>query len=410
MGLSCLALRRLRPVLVVCGAAALITIAEPAPAGHAATICTKYASVNGNDAGAGTLASPFRTGQKLATSLAVGQTGCLTGGGTFVGNVNFASGGAADSRVTLTSDPATARATINGIVYVAPTAPYVTIDNLKIDATNASQVIAVQLFADYAKLTNSEVYGADQDRIGVQIGYQNTVLGVEIASNRIHDFGIPTSFYDQGIYVDLSDGAIVRDNYIYDNSGGYGIQLWTHSMNGHFLRNTIDGNGPGNVIISGQQNANGAPSSNNEFDHNIFSNPGSGKNVVIFWSSYPSLPTGTGNVVHDNVSWAGSLDSGPTYCSGSCSGVTYTNNPNVNPSYVDRAGKNFVLAAGSAAAGYGVGAVVAPAPPPPPVPLGTSSIAAGATLLGTVTWTVTTTSSVFGVEFTANGVTVGTAT
>src|SRR4051812_2693612 len=255
--------------------AALAALPGLVPTGFAASACSLYASESGSDTGTGSQASPFRTAQKLVKSLAPGKTGCLTGGGSFAGDVTFSASGYSGAPVTLTSDPASGRATIRGVIYVSPSASYVTIDNVKIDATSAGQKVAVQLFADYGRLLDSEVYGADQDRIGVQVGYQKPVKNVEIAGNRIHDFGI-SGIYDHGIYVDVSDGALVHDNYIYDNAGGYGIQLWTHSMNGRFYRNTIDGNGAGSIIVAGQSNANGDPSSNNEIDHNILSNPISG--------------------------------------------------------------------------------------------------------------------------------------
>ena len=42
--------------------------------------CDKVAAPSGSDSAAGTAASPYRTAQKLADSLAPGQTGCLRAG------------------------------------------------------------------------------------------------------------------------------------------------------------------------------------------------------------------------------------------------------------------------------------------------------------------------------------------
>jgi len=400
MSLSSCVKWTIRPVVFLLIAAGLATAATP-PASQAAVSCDRYASLSGSDSNPGTFAAPLRSVQRLVDSLGAGRTGCLTGGGVFAGSVTFGSGGASGSPVTLASDPTSPRATIKGVICVQPSAPYVTLDNLRVDATNASQIVAVQLFADYAKLTNSEVFGADQDRIGVQVGYQQTVKGVEIASNRIHDFGV-SGIYDHGIYIDLSDGALVHDNYIYDNAGGYGIQLWTHAMNGRIYRNTIDGNGAGSIIIAGQQNASGGPSSGNEIDHNILSNPSSGRNISIFWSS--GGPMGEGNTVHDNVYWKGDLDTGSSYCGGSCSGVSYSSNLSVDPTYADRTAKDFSLGSRSPALGYGAAAA---APFPEDAPTASSSILAGATLSGNVKWTVTPSDSVASVEFAVNGATAG---
>ncbi|HEY4346977.1 MAG TPA: Ig-like domain-containing protein [Gaiellaceae bacterium] len=388
-----------RPGLLLAAAAlALLLLASSANRAGAATICTRYAAPSGSDSSPGTATAPFASVQKLAGSLSAGGTGCLLGG-TYAGNVTITAGGAAGAPLTLTTAPGFPQATIHGVIGVTATASYVTLDNLHVDATNASQLVAVQLYGDYGRLTNSDLFGADQTgRIGAQIGYSKVVKGVEIDHDRIHNFGSAPRFYDHGIYVDLSNGALVHDNTIYDNEGGFGIQLWTGSQNGKFYDNTIDGNGAGSVIIGGQTTSYSGPSSNNEFYGNIFSNPGAshgGYNVNVFWSGGVA---GTGNSVHDNCVSGGDLMN--------AAGVSYASNRNSAPAYLDASHDNFTLGASSPCAGYGAssssssssGTEAAPEPPG-----GTSSIAAGSKLAGTVNWTVTTTGSVAAVEFWANG-------
>jgi hypothetical protein len=337
---------------LVCVASALIASINSVPSVQAATSCTKYASTSGSDSSPGTSSAPFATVQKLVSSLAAGQTGCLMGG-TYNGNVSFSSGGRGErARLTLRTTPGSSQATVHGIIEIKPTANYVTLDNLRVDAANASQVTAVQLLGDHERLTNSDITGANQDRIGVQIGFQRQTKGVEIAHNRIHNFGITTTQLDHGIYVDLASAAVIRDNYIYDNAGGYGIQLWEHAQSSKIYNNTIDGNGAGSIIIAGTTNSTGGPSSNNEIYRNILSNPISRKNTVIFWSNYSGgAAPGTGNTVHDNVYWKGKVDPGSTY--GSKAGVSYANNASVDPRYVNRSGKDFSLTQESPATGYG---------------------------------------------------------
>jgi hypothetical protein len=337
---------------LVCLASALIAAIKPVPSVQAATSCTTYASTSGSDSSSGRSSAPFATVQKLVSSLDAGQTGCLLGG-TYNGNVSFSSGGRSErTRVTLRTAPGSSRATVHGIIEVEPTANYVTLDNLRVDAANASQVTAVQLLGDHERLTNSDVTGANQDRIGVQTGFQRQTKGIEIDHNRIHNFGITTTQLDHGIYVDLASGAAIHDNYIYDNAGGYGIQLWEHAQNSKIYNNTIDGNGAGSIIIAGTTNSTGGPSSHNEIYRNILSNPVSGNNTVIFWSNYSGgAAPGTGNTVHDNVYWNGKLDPGSAY--GSKAGVSYADNVNVDPQYVNRPGHDFSLKQRSPATGYG---------------------------------------------------------
>ena len=110
----------------------------------------------------------------------------------------------------------------------------------------------------------------------------------------------------------------------------------------------------------------GVATSGDEIDHNILSNPGSGKNIQIFWSGGVA---GSGNSVHDNVYWGGGFDTG--------AGVSYANNTQADPKYTNRAGKDFTLSAGSPAAGYGVASTAPSDSPPPAAPEGSSSIPAG---------------------------------
>jgi Right handed beta helix region/Bacterial Ig domain len=357
--------------------------------GHAqgAISCSKYASPTGSDSSVGTVTAPFGTAQKLVGALSAGQTGCLLGG-VYSGNISFNAAGAAGSPVILTTAPGFTQATIRGVVSISATASYITLDNLKVDATNASQLVAVQLFGDYGRLTRSDVSGGNQTgRIGVQVGYSKLVKGVEIDGNRIHNFGSGGRIYDQGIYIDLADGTLVHDNYIYDNAGGYGIQLWTSSQRAHIYNNTIDGNGAGSIIIAGQIVGSTGPSSYNEIDHNILSNPVSGTNTAIYWGNYSSSTAnaGRGNNVRDNVSWQGRLDPGSAY--GANAGVAYSNSRSVDPLYVDRAAKNFTLRAGSLAAGFGANAIVAVGPTNTTVPTISGSPTVGQTVAAsTGTW------------------------
>jgi parallel beta-helix repeat protein len=365
----CSGLRALGHTFVSFLVAAAIATMSSAPVAHAAPSCTRYASTSGRDSSPGTATAPFRTVQKLVRSLAAGQTGCLLGG-TYVENVLFRSGGSSETaRKTLTTAPGSPRATIKGIVELAASGGnYVTLDNLRIDGANATQAVLVQLLADHGRLTNSEVDCAGQKRIGVTIGFSRRVTGVEVDHNRIHGCGIPGATFEHGIYNDFSDRALIHDNYVYDNAG-YGLQLWTSALNGKIYNNTFDGNGRGNMIIAGDHSQTDTPSSNNDIYGNVFSNPVSGMNVLIFWGGYPGWPAGSGNVVRDNVYWNGYLDRGSAY--GSRSGVTYKDNVNADPAYLDRDAKNFSISAG-ALRGYGANAVLGP--------VSTSSIEAGANM------------------------------
>src|SRR5262249_1230495 len=82
------------------------------------------------------------------------------------------------------------------------------------------------------------------------------------------------------------------------------------------------------------------------------SNPGSGKNVAVFWSGGVA---GSGNTLHDNDLWKGGFDS--------AAGVTYSNNLSVDPQYANLAAKNFTLLPRTPPAPL---PLARPPPPPPP--------------------------------------------
>jgi parallel beta-helix repeat protein len=314
------------------------------PGAAPAKLCDRFAAASGDDSAPGTIRRPYRSVQRLVDSLQPGWGGCLLGG-VYTENVNFEHGGRRLSRITLRTAPGYRRAVIHGNVVQNVDAPYVTIANVSVDARGVREAVAVQLLGDWGRLTGSVVAGGGEpDRIGVVIGFTRTAADVEIDHNRISGFGADSD-KDHGIYVDNALRARVHDNFIFDNSG-YGIHLWTHSIDGRFYDNTIDGNRSGNVLIGGQWNAKGGPSSGNGFYGNILSNPSSRKNVVVFWSSAGQGTPGSGNVVSRNCDWGGALVEKP--------GVTYADNVTADPSYVDREAKIFRLGRHSGCAGYGV--------------------------------------------------------
>jgi parallel beta-helix repeat protein len=307
-------------------------------------VCDRFAASSGDDSAPGTIRRPYRTVNRLVDSLQPGWGGCLLGG-AFTENVSFERGGSPRRRITLRTAPGYSRAVVHGNVVQDSTAPYVTIADIAVDARGVGEPVAVQLLGSGGRLTGSVVHGGGEaGRIGVVVGFNQTATGVEVDHNRISAFGVDSD-KDHGIYVNNSLRVLVHDNYIFDNSG-YGIHLWTHSVDGRFYNNTIDGNRSGNVLIGGQWNSKGGPSTGNDFYGNILSNPDSRKNVVVFWSSAGRGTPGSDNLVARNCDWQGALVKK--------AGVTYADNITANPSYVDRAAKIFRLSGHSRCAGYGV--------------------------------------------------------
>ena len=116
---------------------AAVIVAAMVANSPAATSCDRAASPSGSDSAAGSVASPYRTAQKLVDSLAPGQTGCLRAG-TYEENVTISRAAAPASPVTLSSYPGE-RATVRGRFRVKDSANFVTVESLDLDGRNARQ-------------------------------------------------------------------------------------------------------------------------------------------------------------------------------------------------------------------------------------------------------------------------------
>jgi parallel beta-helix repeat protein len=318
-----------------------VPVPVPAPA-PAASACTVYASPAGDDAAAGTSAAPVRTAAKLVSKLRAGDTGCLRAG-TYGEDLKLSAGGAQGNPITLTSAPGES-ATLLGRLYVADTANDVVFKGLKLNGKNSGGLPSPSVTGDRISFVGNDVtndHTAICFTIGSDSGYgvANDVL---ISHNRIHDCGkVPSGNRDHGIYIENSRNARIVDNFIYDNVDR-GVQLFPSSIGTIVERNVIDGNGQG-VAFGGDL---GLTSTGNRVRNNIITNANLRYNVEAWWSS--ASPVGSDNLVDGNCIW-----NGKTGNIGEVVGFTLGTNTTADPLFVDRAGKDFRLKAGSPCTGKG---------------------------------------------------------
>jgi parallel beta-helix repeat protein len=333
---------RIRSTLLVLIAMATAWILLPAAGAESAVSCDRIASPAGSDANPGTVAAPLKTAQRLIDVLAEGQTGCLRAGTfDFDDVIEVRKAG-----ISLTSYPGE-RATLKGELKIEKGADHVTVSDLDIDG-RSSYNLGPMVFAAYTTFDNVDVTNYHSGIcfiLGANDPAYGRALNTVIENSRIHDCGqLPAKNGDHGIYIEHSDGAIIRNNWIYDNADR-GIQLYPDSQGTKIFGNVIDGNGEG-IIFSGDEES---ASSNNVVYDNVISNSKVRWNVESYWSDGV---VGTGNIVRDNCVWASNTGSQASYYNSSggvlprsWGGDGYSTSGNViaNPKFVDAPSANFKL-------------------------------------------------------------------
>ena len=241
--------------------------------------CDRFAAVDGDDDGPGSLASPYATVQHLADELREGETGCLRAG-TYEGveidpdeRPGYRETKITSPRITLSSFPRE-RARLDNRLWIA--ASDVTVANIDLAGTNplryAPSSLTISGDRGAAPIEGVRLLGNDitndHQRICVNLGVlgYGRPVGTVIEGNRIHDCGVyeypPTATdppagreftghwnEDHGIYVGLATDTVIRRNLIYDNASR-GVQLYPDSANTRVSANVIDNNGVG-VLIGG---------------------------------------------------------------------------------------------------------------------------------------------------------------
>src|SRR3954454_1167910 len=188
---------------LICAAAAAAALATCAPQASADVTCSKWAATNGDDAGAGTQAAPYRSLGRLAASLAPGQAGCLPAGQTYFaeagnGVVGNAPGTAA-APVTITSGPG-GRATVKGQLWLRPESHDIVLTGLDFRGGYGSNGQPL-----YAKGEHLIVHG---DRIAIVANDISDPRGICIGAGRAHATDASVN--------DVAEDLRISDNRIHD--------------------------------------------------------------------------------------------------------------------------------------------------------------------------------------------------
>ncbi len=349
-----------------------ITTTPAAPEPPSGLTPNLWASPTGNDStGTGTSANPFRTIQKLATTLTNGQIGGVRAG-------TYDSGSSGASILNLTSSNAATQASPKRIVggpligearpvlrgYINIDASWTSLEGMYIDLAtrlNTSTPVPLRLGGSAGEgqaIRDCEITGGNTLAQGILIGGSGFACNnVQITGNIIHDIvGPAPDGPGHGVYHQNGSNLLVQGNVFYQigvqsNYGGCrAIQVYPKSTNSVVRYNTIDEMTAG--IVFGNLGESGV-SNNHLIEYNVWSNQmdslsNDGRNV------YDGSGT-SGNIIRSNHIFA---------CDyiGSPSGTTYEGTQTGgDPLYVNRGARNYRLNSGSPAAGKG--AYAAPTPP-----------------------------------------------
>jgi hypothetical protein len=260
---------------------------SPPARAHAAGPCDRYASPTGSRRASGTRADPYRSLGRLLRELRRGQVGCLMAG-------RYRHRGTVEMRRAQTTLRPLGRAhvTIDGALWVLPRATGARITGLRLTSHDPVYSIPLKIQADDVSVVANDITAA-RDISCVLIGSDRKVSDTLIARNRIHRCG-RTGKHNHLLYVARSRDAVIRDNLLVGNAGGWAVHLYPDADGTLVEGNVIDSN-EGGVIFAGD--GSGLNSERNVVRDNAITNSGPRWNIESSWSGGPE---GEGNVARRN--------------------------------------------------------------------------------------------------------------
>jgi parallel beta-helix repeat protein len=303
--------------------------AQAAPASD----CDLVAAPTGVAGAVGTVENPLRSVIDVVNGLSDGETGCFAAGTYPVGNYTIAKPG-----ITLTSLDGQ-QAEIKGRLWIKGDG--ITLEGLVLNNENTADLPS-SITGDDVVLRDNEITN-HHTTICFNVG--NAAYGraqdTLIEGNRIHDCGrLPASNFDHGIYIEDSDGVVIRDNWIYGNADR-GIQLYPDADGTLIERNVIDRNGEGIIFGGSPEDA----SDDTIVRNNLITNSKLRDNVESAYG--PGEPVGQNNLVTNNCISGGAYDNGDGGILKNAEGFTAHSNLIERPVYTNAAAGDYTLKPGS---------------------------------------------------------------
>jgi hypothetical protein len=312
---------------------------------------TYYVSTTGSDSNPGTLAQPWRTIQKAFNTLRAGET-ALVRGGIYTQSVVMTRSGSAVAPITVKNYPGEqpvihpgGSGSMDYPVRITAGAAYFRlqgflIENAPLDTTvnvyiSDGQVQQPQAAHDI-ELRDNEI----RNGMGTGVLVAPWTERVHLIGNSVHDNGIGTAHQHQGLYFQGQHG-LIANNAVYDQPNGFGIQVrgedTSIAANDIIVtENTAVGNSLAGVVVENT-------ASNVKVVNNVSAFNGT-YGIYGYYCCGPTLPGNVGfnNVLYGNGSGATRNSSGT---------IVDFSGGNIlsDPRFLNRAGADFHLQAGSAA-------------------------------------------------------------
>ena len=291
------------PLAVAAAAAVVVAAIAGAASGSTAAVrCTLWAAPYGVDTNPGTQVAPFLTLTKLAATLTPGQTGCLPAGTTFVKREVITAVGAATGRITITTAPGGARATLTDGIETTQATRYLTLADLAIgaldDSPNRGVAGTVVLRGYSTALTRSDVGPGTLKQAGRSCVVLDHAGAAVIDGNVLHECnGASPGLYSAGVLASTSVRARITDNVIFGNAGGDALAFAPNAQISVARRNLMVDNLNGVYFSGGPKVA----SRDNRIEQNVITRD---SRFDVHSAYAPNTPVGTGNVVAKNCIWS----------------------------------------------------------------------------------------------------------
>ena len=292
-----------------------------------------YVSVRGSDSGPGTLARPWRTIQKAASTLRPGQR-ALVRKGTYRENVQVTRPGTAAQPITIAAYPRERPVISHAAGPLEIDTGYYRIRGFVLERAKgtSSTNVYFQDDAHHIELSGNEIrYSQDQGVFSEEETHHLQILG-----NRIHDNGlghVSGQHQSHGLYFQ-GRNHVAANNLIFSHPYGFGIQVYDQNSRSILVNNTVTGAAHSGIVVGGSGGVDNITIRNN---------------ILAFNEQYgvqtdSDCPTGPVSVDANVIFGNGD---GPVQRG--CSQVRVGSNIQADPKFVSRSRRDFRLASGSPA-------------------------------------------------------------